>query len=375
MRRIIIICIISIMFLMIGCTKVDQPAEMIENSNNNTIIDETVEADGGEKLNFTLIGLVIDDDGSDSSNMIMFGFLQTAQNLGYASKVYRITAETPYDKVLDNAVLDGVDALMIYSPNGVNDQAVTKAIQLEIKTVVPYDECNVEGISANVVADREEYYDELARGIAERMTERSLKSGRILVYGRSTDECFNAFSKTINSYYPQFGVVAFNRSAADAESAVTELADFILYNRDIKGMYVVDSDLSVVAVNARSAAQQTFKKYGAPTSSPTPSGEDNTEVLPTPNPALLKQISITVFCNGLGDENYTLFNDNDIYALCIEPYYEAASQGVMLMDKLVKGESVAPVTKVNRPIVYADTAEKYKAIYDKMKEMFSLGEK
>ena len=44
----------------------------------------------------------------------------------------------------------------------------------------------------------------------------------------------------------------------------------------------------------------------------------------------------------------------------------------MTLDELIRNQRVASVSKVNRPLVYADTAEKYKAIYDQMKLMFSL---
>ena len=93
---------------------------------------------------------------------------------------------------------------------------------------------------------------------------------------------------------------------------------------------------------------------------------------PTPNPGLLTQITITVFCNGLSDDNYDLFNDNDIYALCIEPYYEASAEATMALDKLLRGDVVQPVSRVNRPIIYNETADKYKAIFEQMKTLFNL---
>ena len=134
----------------------------------------------------------------------------------------------------------------------------------------------------------------------------------------------------------------------------------------------VDVDSSAIAVEARSKAQKTFKSSGAPTPAPTPDATPAPGDTPAyvPNPALLTQIMVTVFGNGLSEANYKLFNDNDIYALCIEPYYEAAAQGTMTLDRLVRGESAASVSKVNRPIVYSDTADKYTAIYEQMKAAF-----
>ena len=107
-----------------------------------------------------------------------------------------------------------------------------------------------------------------------------------------------------------------------------------------------------------------------PTPSPTPDSSPSAD--PTPNPNLLKQISITAFGCGLSDENLALFNDNDIYALCIEPYYEAAATAAMMLDRLMLGEETADTVTVNRPIAYADTIDKYLAIYNEVKELFDL---
>ena len=204
------------------------------------------------------------------------------------------------------------------------------------------------------------------------MTERSLKSGRILIYGADTAACYAAFSASIASAYPQFRVEAFDRTAVDEQGAIDELATYLLYNRDIKGMYVVDSEAASIAIQARSKAQKTFRAEGAPSPTPEPTPAPGMTPEPTPNPGLLTQITITVFCNGLSDDNYGLFSDNDIYALCIEPYYEAAAEATMALDELLRGDTVPPVSRVNRPIIYNDTADKYKAIFEQMKALFNI---
>ena len=235
------------------------------------------------------------------------------------------------------------------------------------------------------MADVSEYVEELARGIAERMTERGLKSGRILVYGSNTGSCFPAFDAAVNEYYPQFDTVSFNRTPGlGDDGAIDELADYLLNNRDIKGLYACDESSVPVAVKARSKAIAAFKDIEAaekaseketknkePESTPTP--EPSAEsAKPTPNPALLKQISITAFGCGLSDENLELFKDNDIYGLCIEPYYDAAATATMMLDRLMQGEDTAKKVTVNRPIAYGDTIDKYKAIYNEVKELFDV---
>jgi len=376
-KRLFAIMLALAMLTLFGCAKETETAGTPEPDSTGSPVPSGPEAENGD---FALLGLIIDDDGSDGAYMTMYGFLHTAETLGYAAKLYRAKAGTEALAAVAQAAEDGVDGLMVYSPGGVNDAVVSEAANKGMYVVVPYDKCAAEGLSCNVVADDTDYYDELARGLAERMTERSLKSGRILVYGRDTATCLAMFEASIAASYPQFNVVAFQRTAADDQGAVDELAQFLLYNRDIKGMYVIDADSSAVAVGARTQAQKLFKDSGAPSPTPTPSPDpsatpaDPNVAAYTPNPAIMTQISITVFCSGLSDDNYGLFTDNNIFALCIEPYYEAAAQGTMTLDELLRGERAALTVKVNRPLVYADTAEKYKAIYDQMKRMFSPDE-
>lgn len=358
----------------VGCAK---DAAGTEGEGEQTPAPQAVKTPQAQE-DFSILGLIVNDDGSDSAYLTMYGFLHTAETLGYAAKLYRAAPGGEAQAAVEQASADGVDALMIFDPTGANSAVFSLASSKGMLVAAPYYECAAEGVDANIVADTAEYYDELARGLAERMVERSLKSGRILVYGKQPGECLAMFEKSMQESYPQFLVVPFTRTAVEEQAAVDELAQFLLYNRDIKGLYVIDADASSIAVRARNQAQKTFRSEGAPSPTPMPEATPQPSLLPgqslapeyTPNPGLLTQISITIFGNGLSDDNYDLFNDNDIYALCIEPYYEAAAQGTMTLDKLLRGEKAAAVARVNRPLVYNDTADKYKAIYEQMKVMF-----
>ncbi len=378
LKRGFALLIALIMLCMCGCAGKDNNQTAMNNAQTDTeqqngqIMQGDASADGARET-FPILGLIIDDDGSDSARLTMYGFLRTAETLCYASKVFRASAGEGAVSAVDMAKAEGITALMIFNPDAKNDAAIEKAVSLGMNVVVPYHECKAAGIKANIVADYDEYYDELARGLAGRMEERSLKSGRILVYGADTERAYEAFAASMKQNYPQYIVCQFVRTAADEEGAIDELADFILNNRDIKGVYAVDEDASPIAVKARSRAQKRFRSEGAPSPTPTPEATASAVQQPeyTPNPALLTQIMITVFGTGLSGENYKLFNDNDIYALCIEPYYEAAAQGTMTMDRIVRGESIAGVERVNRPIVHSDTADKYTAVYESMLAAFA----
>lgn len=324
-----------------------------------------------------LIGYVIEDDSKSDTALSMHGFLHMAENLGYPAKLYRAKMGAEAEEAIELAEADQCKGLLIQNRDGINDAAVQKALNAGIKVIVPYDKCTLEGISANVMADEDEYIEEIAHGISARMNERKLKSGRILLYHSSPcDPLIQAFTDVMRSAYPQYQVSEFTRSAVDEASAIAELSDYFLYNRDVKGLYVIDEDLSVIAVKARTDAQTRFKADGAPSPSPEPETTPLPGQTPSPTvaPGLLTQISITIYAAGLNEENYALFSENDIYALCIEPYYEVSAQATMMLDKVLSGEPVSSQAKVNRPIVNAETIDKYSLIYNQAQELFGLQE-
>lgn len=131
------------------------------------------------------------------------------------------------------------------------------------------------------MADDTDYIEELARGIAVRMTERNLKSGRILVYGVGTQPVFEKIQAAIGEYYPQFQVVSYERTN-EGQAAVDELAAYLLYNRDIKGMYAVDRESAPLSVQARNQANRQFRSEGTP--SPSPGAQPVTRDHPCPYP-------------------------------------------------------------------------------------------
>ena len=361
--------------LLFGCSAEKQTALAGETP---TVSEEKTDIETAPvKQKPKLIGYIIEDDSASNTALSMHGFLHMAENLGYPAKLYRAKMGQEAEAAVDLAISEQCAGLLIQNHDGKNDKAVKKALDAGIKVIVPYDRCSFEGISANVIADDNEYIEEIAHGLSARMTERKLKSGRILLYYASPCEALaKTFREVMQAVYPQYQVAEFARTTGDEAGAVAELSDFILFNRDIKGVYVVDDDLAAIAVKARNDAQNRFRKDGAPSPSPTAEPELLPGQTPAPTiaPGLLSQISITIYAAGLNEENYALFSDNDIYALCIEPYYEVAAQATMMLDKTLSGEIISQESRVNRPIVNADTIDKYTLIYRQARELFGLQE-
>lgn len=377
-KRFFAILLVLVLLLMVGCTAQEETAMPgASQTPEPDASDDTIsEASGGFNAAQHLIGMVIADNGTLNVFHEMHGFLRTAENLGYAARLFNYTGVSP-QRAVEEAVAAGCEGLVIYDPSGnASKDAIAYAKHNGLYVVSSY-YSNVNA-DASVVADQTEYLEEVARSIAERMSERNLKTGKILIYGHAgtaMDAAYAEFQKAIAQYYPGYTVVSFERRpvGTDAQEEIDSLANYIYFNRDIKGMFCIDDDGSYLAVKAREQAQKIFK--GAiPTPVPTPE--------PTPKPAgvtpvpvnenLLKEILISVFGTGVTDENIELMEDNDIYAMISEPHYESAGQSAMLLDKLVRGQSVAAETRINIPIVRQDTLTKYQTVYEQVKEWFGL---
>ena len=295
-------------------------------------------------------------------------------------------------QAVEQAAKDGCKGLLIWNPDDANADALKKAAELNLYAVVPYHSAEGEGVSSNVVADVLGYTEEVALGVAERMVERQCKVGKILVYGKNPGSAYTGFQAAIAAYYPQYNVGSFTRTAQDEQAAIDELANHILWNRDIKGMFCTDIDGASIARRATEQADKTFKRDGAPenagketdgTKSPAPSPQATTTpsaasasgIGPSSTPVpegLIKSIAISIAGYGISEENIALMQENDIYAFVLEPYYEASAQSVMLIDRLLSGQSVPATVKLNMPIVRMASLDKYSLIYHQVQEWFGL---
>lgn len=335
----------------------------------------------------TLLGFIIPDSKEIALCTAMHGFLRTAENLGYPAKLYHAAIGAQSVAAVEQAAADGCKGLLIWDPNNTNAGALEKAASFSIPAVVPYYNASGTGVNACVAADLLGYTEEIALGLAERMVERECKAGKILVYGREPQAAYEKFVASIAEYYPQYNVGYFVRTGADEQAAIDELAEYILWNRDIKGLFCADMDGAIIAVRAREKAQARFKKEGAPeastsskpTATPPASSSPDQQVTQTPAsgatpvPAgLIKSILISVAGYGISEETISLMRTEDIYAFVLEPYYEASAQSLMMLDRILRGESVPATSRLNMPIVRKSTLDKYVFIHEQVMDWFQL---
>ena len=368
-----------------GCAKpaVQEPAA----TPTATLYQPQVQTNAVDVTN-TLLGFIIPDSQDIALCTAMHGFLRTAENLGYPAKLYHAAAGAQSVAAVEQAAADGCKGLLIWDPNDSNAGALEKADALSIPAVVPYYNASGTGVTACVVSDLLGYTEEIALGLAERMVERECKAGKILVYGREPQPAYEKFVASIAEYYPQYNVGYFVRTGADEQTAIDELAEYILWNRDIKGLFCADTDGATIAVRAREKAQSRFKAEGAPEASTSAKPTTTPQVSASPGPeaavpsasasatpvpaGLTKSILISVAGYGVSEETISLMRTEDIYAFVLEPYYEASAQSLMILDRILRGESVPAASRLNMPIVRKVTLDKYVYIYEQVQDWFQL---
>lgn len=362
----------------------------------------------------TLVGFIAPESREFSLQMALHGFLRTAESLGYPAKLYTAAMGTQAEAAVLQAAEEGCKGLLIWNPGAANDAAIARAAEQNIPVVVPYHASGASGARANVVADLSGYAEEAALSVAYRMAERECKAGKILVYGRSPQEAYVLAVEAIAAYYPQYNVAYFAQAAAGEEAAISELAEHILWNRDIKGIFCTDVGGAKIAVQARKKAETVFKAEGPPEgaqatsvpgASPTPKQDSgalvtesgSAEATPAQSPGgqssagqspagqvsapqatpvpegLLKSIVISVVGYGLDEDAIAMMDParNDIYACVAEPYYESGAQSLMLLDRILRGESVPAQMKLNMPIVRANSLEKFVLIREQVQALFA----
>ena len=268
-KRIIALILISVFMLAVGCSAENGLHGELEPSINPTT-GTAVEpapstgpsAPHEDKQGAGVIGFIIRDDNNYGTYELMYGFLKSARDLGRPSMLFKYEDGKALEAV-ENAYESGCRGLLIMSDGGANAAAIERAKEYGIKVVVPVEKYEPDADNANIYIDDTKYMEDACLVIAERMEQRGLDLGTILVYGSQTQREFESFSNTLKAHYPQYSVAQLTRTGSSEQSDIDKLSGYLYDNRHIKGMFVTDAASTPIAAAARKNAQELYRSEDA----------------------------------------------------------------------------------------------------------------
>lgn len=363
-KRIIALVLISVFMLAAGCSAKNGPHGELESSikPTDTAAEPTPSTGPSnapeDKQGEGVIGFIIKDDNDYGTYELMYGFLKSAGDLGRSSMLFKYEDGKALEAV-ENANASGCRGLLIMSDGGANAAAIERAREYGIKVVVPVEKYEPDADSANIYIDDTRYMEDACLVIAERMEQRGLDLGTILVYGSQTEREFESFSNTLKAHYPQYSVAQLTRTGSGEQGDIDKLSSYLYDNRHIKGMFVTDASSTPIAAAARKKAQELYSSEDTESPDETPEG-----------PQESGKIAVTICGSELSDENIALLSGNDIYGLSVTPYFDVAAQSVILLDGLMAEYATVKSFCVRRSIARNETIARYVGIYDEIKELF-----
>lgn len=316
-------------------------------------VAEEVTATEEEEPSFSLtgakptIGMIIADDGSLLMRCGMHGFLRTAENLNYPARLYRYEMGSSPMALVDQAVADGCQGLLVWADTAELAAAAKYASSLGVEVIIPYADVTTEDTGAQAVLspDPDDYCAEAVRLMCETTISRGNTTGIIVVAREAGahQDIVDACQRALDAFYPGFALhdMPLAQTQAESEEAAKK---FIKENRNICGILGLSPTSATVWYNGEIAAE----KEGDFKVTPVIMGLDYTE------------------------ENISLVSNSKIYCLIARPYYTAAAQAMMVMDSLLHGVIIQENIRVNAPMIRKKDIEKYSAIVSEVKEWFGM---
>ncbi len=284
---------------------------------------------------------------SFESKIAGHAFLRNAEGTGYPAKLYEANA-------VNAAIADGVRGAVVAA--GVADTEIQKLLASGCKVVA-----HREGTGADVslYTDEADYCAEAARAMGEELIARKLIGGVAVIADPETIEAADAFAESFSGSYPQYSVHVQSVPLAEAERSamIPSLAGVFCLIPEAAGAWTAAKDAAAEALTP-SATPRT----ATPRPSPTPE-----DAAPTPVPTLAPHAaagSIVVIATDYTEENLALLDGGGVFAIAARPYFDASAQGMLLLDRLLRGVQVADRLRLNVPIVKKANIEKYRSIVD-----------
>jgi ABC-type sugar transport system substrate-binding protein len=332
------------------------PSEPLPEETDEVLVDslespQPDEENGSDKPRKQTIGFIVLDDGALLTRSAMHGFLRTAENLNYPSRMYTVSAGVSAVDQVDRAISDGCAGLVIWTDSQELANAAKYAKMKGLPVVAAMAEGSLTSFSIDadsvLYADPADYCAEAARTMCETAISRGNKEGTIFIAREegAHQDIVDAFQAAISASYPQYTLtdMPILATRAETEAAAKEyLKDES--HRNVVGILALSPTASTAWYNAEVAAE---KQY-------------NFKI----NPAIMA-LDYT-------DENLSLVGSSKILCLIARPFYTCAAQATMVLDSILNGSDVQASTRVNAPIIRRKDIEKYASIVEEVKTWFGM---
>ncbi len=274
-------------------------------------------------------------------------FLRNAEGTGYPARLYETNA-------VNAAIADGCAGVLV--SEGIAEMEIAKLLSAGCKVVA---QGNNTGADVSLYTDAADYSAEAARAMGEELMARNLNGGVLVMADSKSSLAAEAFAESFSGLYPQYSVhvQAVPLSEAERKEMIPELA----------GVYCLIPEGAAAWVETIDAVAKELTPSATPRTStprPSPTPEDAT---PTPVPTLAPHVaagSIVVIATDYTAQNLDLLNSGDVFAIAARPYFDAAAQGMLLLDRLLRGAQVADRLRLNVPIIKTQNIAKYQSIVD-----------
>ncbi len=291
----------------------------------------------------------IGNTGSFEGRIAGHAFLRNAEGVGYPAKLYELNA-------VEAAIAEGVSGAMV--AEGVAETEIQKLIASGCR-VVTVSESGETAADVSLYTDEADYCAEAARAMGEELIARNLIGGVAVIADARTAQDAEAFADSFSAGYPQYSVHVYQVAFSEAERSamIPELAGVFCLIPEAAGTWAAAKDAAAEALTP-SATPRT----ATPRPSPTPEGTP-----PTPMPTLAPHVAadnIVIIATDYTEENLALLGGGDVFAIAARPYFDAAAQGMLLLDRMLRGVQIADRLRLNVPIVKKANIEKYQSIVD-----------
>ncbi len=273
-------------------------------------------------------------------------FLRNAEGTGYPAMLYETNA-------VEKAIADGCAGVLV--SEGVAETEIQKLVAAGCKVV---SQGGAADADVSLYTDADDYSAEAARAMGEELLARNLRGG-VLVIADAADQAAEAFADSFSRLYPQYSVhvQAVPLSEEERSAMIPELA----------GVYCMIPEAAAVWSAAKDTAAKELTPSATPrTSTPRPSpAPEGAE--PTPVPTLAPHVAasnIVIIATDYTAQNLELLEDGGVFAIAARPYFDAAAQGMLLLDRLLRGVQIAERLRLNVPIIKKVNMAKYQSIVE-----------